>query len=183
MKVAIIEPSNEVGGHHRVYARQIIQGCLRRGWSVCLGTCQGTDPHPAVAGLPDGASGAVSIRYMPFVPFPEDPTPARLLRYQFAWFRVFREFYKAIPLSERPDVIYLVNLDYCDKAMGVRGSPFGGQLLRRHAHVLATFHQTDAGIASPSRRADALRRFAFRRLLGMSTLRSVLCLDEALLRL
>jgi glycosyltransferase involved in cell wall biosynthesis len=181
MKVAIIEPSIEVAGHHCVYARNIILGCLRREWSVCLGTCQGANTHPAIAELPASERGSVGIRYMPFVPFPLNPTPARLLRYQFAWFGVFREFYRAHLIRERPDVIYLVNLDYCDKAMAVKGSPFGDNPFAGML-MFANFHQTDVGLTSRPRRADLLRRLAFKRLLGINTLRSVLCLDEALLR-
>ena len=92
MKVAIVEPSFEAGGHHCVHVRHIILECLRRGWSVCLCTCLGRDIHPAIAELPAHAQGAVVVRYMPFVAFPRNPTPVRLLQYQFAWCRVFRDF-------------------------------------------------------------------------------------------
>ncbi len=181
MKVAIIEPSYEAVGHHCVHVRHIILECLRRGWSVCLCTCLGRDIHPAIAELPAHAQSAVVVRYMPFVAFPRNPNSASLLRYQFAWFKVFHEFYEAMPFREGPDAIYMVNLDYCDKAMAVRGSPFGACPLAGML-MFANFHHADVGITGTPRRADALRRLAFKRLLKIDTLQSVVCLDESLLR-
>jgi glycosyltransferase involved in cell wall biosynthesis len=118
---------------------------------------------------------------MQYVTFPREATLTRLLRYQFAYFHLFRDFYRTQLNRERPDVIYLVNLDYCDKAMAVRGSPFGdcrfvGMLMS------AKFHHADAGIAGECRRPVVLHRLAFRRLLNIATLQSVLSIDETLLQ-
>jgi glycosyltransferase involved in cell wall biosynthesis len=82
-------------------------------------------------------------------------------------------------VGNRPDFIYVVNLDALDKAAAILGSPFGdtpfGGMM-----VLPRFHHRAAGLVSAGSRCDRLYGHLFASLLRTKSLRLVTTIDPLL---
>jgi glycosyltransferase involved in cell wall biosynthesis len=79
--------------------------------------------------------------------------------------------------SERPDVVYVVNLDYCMVALAALGSPFGrtpfaGMLMNLN------FHHRAMGVGGRRSWRERLNEVLVRRLLALPGLVSLMTLDE-----
>ena len=74
------------------------------------------------------------------------------------------------------DLIYCINLDYFEKALSLRGSPFGS---RPFAGMLMNpkFHRAPLGLGPPSR-GDFLYRMFFKRLLALRGLVRLMVVDN-----
>ncbi len=117
---------------------------------------------------------------MPAVHFPAAvPSVGNLLRYQLRQFRAFADAYRAIRRQVQPDVVYLNDLNCCDKAVGLLGSPFAGSPLT--ATLLGIkFHHRSMDVNGVSSRNDWLNEKLFARLLRVRSLMSLLQIDPLL---
>lgn len=179
MNVAIVEP--EADGHHlALYVRHVAREMRRRGWTVRLVTTREAIDHAAFRLVAPEFRGDPPPLLMPRVRYPSRLSTAALVCYQFAQWRAFARAWRRWPGGERPDVVYVSNLDYIDKAMAVLGSPFGdtpvvGMLMSvRH-------HHRAGGVIGPGTRHDRLYEALFRRLVGIRTLAGLLAIDEPLI--
>ena len=176
MHLRLVEPHGE--GHHiALYARHIASEAARRGWRVSLATTHACLAHPSIGLLRTAVPSVEILPVLAEVPFPHgSSSPRNLLRYQFAQARAFRA---ATATRDRPDMLYLINLDYCDKAMAVAGSPFGtipfaGMLMS------ARFHHPRMGVATPPQSLSRVYEWLFGRLLAIPRFASLLTVDETL---
>ncbi|MFO7568288.1 MAG: hypothetical protein R6W75_00710 [Smithellaceae bacterium] len=180
MKLAVFEPQ-AVGHHMILHVRHIVREALARGWEVCLVTTPESLEHPSTQLVIRESAGQLQTRLMRTVstrPWTRWH-PLNLLRQQWERYRAFADAYRNLARSDKPDIIYVVHLDYLDKMISLLGSPFqdtpfaGMQLFTR-------FHHRHMGVKSRSSRLDTLAGYAFLRLLSRSSLRRLITIDEPL---
>lgn len=179
LKLLIFEPS-PVGHRMALYLRNIIREVARRRWGVHLVTTDSARDHPAYSLLAEEHRDFTAST-VPAVEFSSmKPSTVNLLRCQAQHFRAFARAYRAARCEVKPDVIYVNDLGYCDKAMAMLGSPFGktpfvGTLMQ------AKFHHRSMDALGPGSRNDWLNEKLFARLLRVSTLGKVLVNDPLLI--
>ena len=179
MRLTIVEP--EASGHHMIlHLRCISQEAMRRGWQMHLVTTERATKHPAYQVVRTECGDALQTSVMPHVEFPvANPSLLNLLRFQRQQFRALADAYPSIIMPQRPDVIYVVNLEHFDKMLSVLGTPFGrtpfsGMLLSPR------FHHRHMGIFGPETRRDLLAEQLFHRLLRLPTLYALTVINEPL---
>jgi glycosyltransferase involved in cell wall biosynthesis len=179
MNVMIFQP--EARGHHMIlYLRHIAREVVRRGWNLHLVTTREATEHPAY-GVVQGESGArMKTSIIPDARYPRaNPAAHNLLAFQFRQHRTFAAAYRRLAVDERPDVVFVENLDHCDKALSLLGSPFGDTPLV--ALLMAVrFHHRRMAVQGATTRQDRVYEWLFRRILAVDTLRSLAVIDEAL---
>lgn len=163
-----------------LYLRNIVPEVARRQWMVHIVTTDAALDHPAYSLLNQECGDYFTVSTMPAVRFPAAaPSVGNLLRYQLRQFRAFADAYGAIRHQVQPDVVYLNDLNCCDKAMGLLGSPFAGSPLI--ATLLGIkFHHRSMDVISVSSRNDWLNEKLFARLLRVRSLMSLLQIDPLL---
>ncbi len=179
MRVMIFQP--DLGGHHMIlYVRHIAREVLRRGWNLHLVTTYGAPDHPAFPVLAQECGDRLEVSFIPDARYPtEKPTPVNHLAFQFRQHRLFARAYAALTPEQKPDVIFVENVDHCEKPMSLLGSPFGdtpfvGLLMD------ARFHHRRMGVQGSGTRRDWLHEWLFRRLVRIPTLRALMVIDEPL---
>jgi glycosyltransferase involved in cell wall biosynthesis len=179
MKLAIFEPS--ATGHHMIlHVRHIAREALARGWHVRLVTTPRAWEHSATQVVLGECNGRLRTSLMGTVDA-DGNSGSRwgLMRQQWRQYQAFADAYKEIASTDRPDVVYVVHLNYLDKLMCLRGSPFADAPF---AGVLLSprFHHRHAGVKGEPSWMDGPRYWSFLRLLRMPSLRRVLTIDETL---
>ena len=178
VKVLIVEP--EAAGHHMVlYFRHITREVLARGWHLRLLTSRSATAHPAFLEVAKEFSGRFEVTQMPDVAPPQRrQTPIALGRWHLRHYRAMARAFDGLAEDQRPNVIYLNNLDGIDKLLPVLGSPFRGT---RFAGLLMSirFHHSKVGVMEPRRWRNPLLKVLFRRLLRLPSLGAVIVTDES----
>ena len=179
MKMLVLEP--HVSGHHGPYLRWMAAGLTERGFNVIIVTLPESLEHPSLRALVDGAAG---IRIIPF-PGSLTSLQTRLrtlgsVAQEFAYWRLFRRWYKAHLDTVRPDVVFLPFLDYSLYATGLLGSPFGNCPWVGLA-MLPSFHYQEMGVIAPRPALATIKKSLFFRLLNDPHLRCLLTIDEPLM--
>lgn len=179
VKLMIVEP--EAGGHHMIlHVRLIARAALRRGWELQLLTTQEATQHSAYKIVCDECGQSLRTLIMPRVIFPANtPSAMRLLKYQFGLHAALRSAYRDLHLGDRPDIVYLINLDGVDKAIALIGSPFERTPFDG-LHMGVRFHHRTMGVITPQKRNDRINEVLFRRLLRTASLKSLVTIDESL---
>lgn len=184
MNVLILEPN--VDGHHGPYLQWMAAGLVDRGFEVTVVTLPEALAHPALKALEKTAlnDGMGSLRLVAGAvssTLPSGPigNMTALAIGQFAYWRLFRAWYRSHADHVRPDVIYLPYLDYCLYAIGLLGSPFGrcpwvGLTMR------PSFHYHSLGVIAPRPAQAGFKRLLFLRALYNRHLRRLLTIDEPL---
>lgn len=169
-------------GGHRVslHLRNIVGEAIRRSWILHVVTTDYTLGHPAYSLLNREYGDQFTVSTMPAVEFPASaPSLPNLVRYQVQQFSRLTKAYRKVRRTFSPDAIYVNDLNYCDKIIGVMGSPFGevpvlGMLLG------PKFHHRTMGVIVPVNRYDWLHEKLFTFLLSARALSSVLVIDPLL---
>jgi glycosyltransferase involved in cell wall biosynthesis len=179
MKVMIFQP--DPGGHHMIlYLRHIAREVVRRGWALHLVTTRAALRHPAYPVVMAECGGQLQTSLIPDAEYPaERPTAMKLLAFQVRQLRHFARAYAELSPGDNPDVVYLENLDHCDKALALLGSPFGDTPFLG-LQMAVRFHHRRMGVVSPSTRQDRLYEWLFQRLLRIPTMHALLTIDEPL---
>lgn len=178
INVLIVEP--EASGHHMaLYVRLIVRVALQRGWKIRLLTTATAVKHPAFNLVKSEASTALNVSFMEEVKSSSTFDAWSLLILQNQYFLSFSKAFRNIPKTDIPDIVYLVNLDYCDKIISLRGSPFG-QVPFSGMMMDVKYHRSVMGIGPPAR-SNRLYESLFRRLLRLPTLHTATVIDEAFL--
>jgi glycosyltransferase involved in cell wall biosynthesis len=179
MRVMVFQP--EAAGHHMIlYLRYLAREAIARGWDLHLVTTQEAVDHPAYAIVRDEFGGRLQTSVIPDARYPgAHPSTLRLLRYQLRQYSTYRRAFARLARTHPPDVVYIVNFDFIDKAMAMLGSPFratpfAGMLMA------VRFHHARLGVPSPVTRHDRLYEWLFRRLLRIPTLGAIAVIDEPL---
>lgn len=179
MRVLILEP--HANGHHGPYLYWMATGLAERGFGVTIVTLPESMEHPSFRALTDSDA---EIRVIPFAGSLANQQPGQrtlgVVAREFAYWRLFRLWYKAHLDTVRPDVVFLPYLDYCLHAIGLLGSPFGscpwvGLSMR------PSFHYQEMGVIAPRPSLAAIKRALFFRLLNNPQLRCLLTIDEPLM--
>ena len=175
MRLLIFEPDAE--GHHMVlYTRLLLREAVSRGWTVTILTTESGRNHAAFDII--SADHAVALRtiVMPDVSRATSTGSVALLLSQMELWKALARASSANNHFSDFDLIYCINLDYFQKALSLRGSPFGN---RPFAGMLMNpkFHRAPTGLGPPSR-GDFLYRMFFKRLLALSGLRRLMVIDE-----
>ncbi|MFC1531365.1 glycosyltransferase [Gemmatimonadota bacterium] len=179
MILTIVEP--EASGHRMVSnVRHLGREAQRRGWKVHLLTTEAAIGHPAYAQLVAGLDQPVSVSLMDHVEFPaKGVSRMALLRYQWSRWKTFRAGLSGCDVAQNSNAVFLNHLEYCDKMMALRGSPFGS--LPLVALTLAvSHHHKHCGIRGPAKRLRALNERVFQRVLSVPQLRSLITIDPLL---
>jgi glycosyltransferase involved in cell wall biosynthesis len=176
MRLAILEPLAD--GHHMSYVRLVAEEALQRDWTVTLVTTEGTTRHPAYESVREECDGLKTIA-IPDFPHVVTSQPVRLLVQQYRHFRAYAAAVRRVCGAERPDFIYLVNLDFCDKALAALGSAFGATLFGGML-MTSRFYYREVGLECPPRVKDSVDRLAFWRLLRIRRLRALTTLNPLL---
>lgn len=175
MQLLIVEPNAE--GHHMVlYTRLIMRQAVNRGWGVTILTTTSSRNHAAFDIISSDHDMALQTIVMPDIPRSRGNGSMALLVSQLRLWRALASACRANANFADFDFIYCVNLDYFEKALSLRGSPFGD---RPFAGMLMNpkFHRSPMGLG-PASRADFLYRVLFKRLLALSSLKRVLVVDR-----
>lgn len=176
----IVEPHWE--GHHLRYLRWISMEAMRRGYDVRLALSGGCLEHPSYLALRKEHGDRFRTTTLPEnKPKPDAQGARDLARLQLHYRRMFAEYYRGLPQNDRPDYVFVPYLDYCAYAAALLGSPFGGTPWGGLV-ITPTFHLKGEGVEAPDSRMQRAKEWAFYRLLGDRTLRTVLTLDETLIR-
>jgi glycosyltransferase involved in cell wall biosynthesis len=182
-RVLILEPS--AAGHHGPYLHWMATGMADRGLDVTIVTRAESQTHPSIRTLVDHAvgNGGKAIRVVsvagPALQNRSGQRATDLVAHELAYWRLFRDWYKAHADTVRPDVIFLPYLDYCLHAIGLLGSPFGkcpwvGLAMR------PSFHLRKMGVIAPQPSLASIKKALFFRLLDNRYLRRLLTIDESL---
>ena len=174
----IVEPEGD--GHHIVsYARKIAKSVLNRGWQLQLLTTKATIEHPSFKIFQNDIGENFQTFLMPHVLFPKSNLSTfQLIKYQLNQFDTIRSEFKAIPIEQQPDAIYVINFDYMDKAMSLRGSPFGNKPFAGMLMSL-NFHHHQMRIVDSRSRNDFLYKILLKRLLNNSKLVGFTTIDAS----
>jgi glycosyltransferase involved in cell wall biosynthesis len=179
--VAVFEP--EAAGHHMaLHVRFILREMVRRGWEVHLVTTERATKHPGYKIVEEESGESYRLHLMRDQETEAGAKDTKRVADQFARWTNYRDAYRALSREVRLDAVYMVNLDQCDMAMALRGSPFGrtpfvGMMIGRH------FHCPAMGIKMAAfKMRDRIMGPVFRRLLRISGLKKVAVLDEALVQ-
>ncbi len=178
MKLLIIEP--EATGHHMaLYVKLIVRSAIARGWCIQLLTTKKALEHPAFELVKREISDGMDIFLMDEVTRKNHTTSLSLLWKQKRLYESIASSFSKIPHNQRADVIYVVNFDYFEKILALRGSPFNsvpfiGMMMN------VKYHRQKMGIG-PNSRSDWLYEQLFRRILRIPTLQSITVIDECFL--
>lgn len=181
LRVAVFQP--DADGHHMsLYVRNLFRELLARGHSIHLVTTERALQHVAYQPIAAEFAGQYSVSLMPDESR-EKVMPETLKVFtQYSRWKNFREGFRGIPASFRPDVAFMVNLDQADLPMATIGSPFGGVpfcgiLIGRQFHLVPLGLST----GKPSMK-DRIFRPVFHRLLRLKPLKRILILDDFLVQ-
>lgn len=179
MNLTIVEP--EATGHRMVsYVRHIGREAQRRGWNVHLLTTDLATCHPAFAKLMADLDQPLSVSFMDHIVFPtNDASRVALLRYQWRQWKSFQAGLSRSAVARTSDVVYVNVLDYCDKVIALRGSPFGSRPFVGLALGI-NHHHAHCGLRGSSRQRSGLNARLFRRLLAVSQFRTLATIDPLL---
>ena len=174
MRLLIVEP--ETKGHHMVlYTRLLLREAVSRGWTVTILTTESGRNHVAFDII--AADHAVALRTIVMTEVSRTRTGSvALLASQLRLWKALAKASSANNHFSDFDLIYCINLDYFEKALSLRGSPFGN---RPFAGMLMNpkFHRAATGLGPPSR-VDFLYRMMFKRLLATSGLKQLMVVDK-----
>lgn len=179
LTLTILEP--EATGHRMVSTvRHVAAEAQRRGWEIHLLTTEPATRHSAYSVLLADLDGALPTSLIDHVSKGKGRNSRfELLRYQSAQWRAFRDGLAESSVARGSDVIFVSYMEYCDKMIALRGSPFGscpfvGLSMR------ADFHHATCGVRGTTSRFAGIYRWFFQRLLGVPQLRSLVTIDPLL---
>ncbi len=183
MKTLIFEP--HVDGHHGPYLQWMATGLAGRGFDITIVTLPETMVHPAILELTQAAresTGSLQIvATETSIKLPSSTSGGLfgLVAREWAYWRLFRAWYKTYGSSVRPDLVFLPYLDYCLYAIGLLGSPFGdcpwvGLAMR------PSFHYRAMGVRAPRPALAGVKKALFSRVIRNRFLRQLLTIDEPL---
>lgn len=177
-RILIMEPN--MSGHRGIYLQWMIDGLVERGHSVTLMTFPESLKHPAFSHYARNAEGSITIAPAEHVNPDHHGGTAVSIRREFAYWRMFRQWYRQHKEKSSVDAVFLPLLDYCLYAIALLGSPFGkvpfvGITMR------PSFHYPEMGIICPPPALGGVKMALFFRLLRNKSLRYLLSIDEPLI--
>lgn len=175
MRLLIVEPEAE--GHHMIlYTRLLVREAINRNWSVTILTTERGRDHPAFNIIRSDQHSALETIDMREVPRANTGSIS-LLKGQLKLWGALAEACASNNHFEDFDLIYCVNLDYFEKALALRGSPFGR---RPFAGMLMNpkFHLAPLALGPPSR-SNRVYRLLFQRLLRLHNLTRLMVIDRS----
>jgi glycosyltransferase involved in cell wall biosynthesis len=182
-RVMIMEP--QADGHHGPYVTWMAKGLADRGVNVTIVTLQKSIGDPSFQRVTDynrdRSIGEVTLLgpEMPRVDAIIESTRNNLIQSQFAYWYLFREWYRALNDSVSPDVVFVPYLDYCLYAISLLGSPFA-QCPWVGLPMRAMFHFKAMGVLAPNLPMNGLKKYLFYRVLRNKYLRRFLTIDPSL---
>ena len=177
MKLLIVEP--DPAGHHFIpYVLFFAREAMARGVQVSLMTTESAMRHLAFGMLQQSLPVALQIAFMPELPQAHAGSVGGLMRRQWSYWRAVAKGFSSIPRNARPDHVFVLSMDGLDRAMALRGSPFGRTPFSG-LFVHLKFHWGSLGVAPPGR-FPAVQECLFSHLLGMKALYAVATIDASL---
>ena len=147
--IVIIEPFAD--GHRLQYVRRIVSELRIRNKSVDLMICRGAMQHPAYIQLMAACPDNLNVIQLDDNLFSNAhwsgiKEPLYTIIRHFCYYRSFKKIHKQI--INKFECIFVPYLDYCDKMIGLFGSPFSddawaGLLMR------PSFHYQEMGVLAP----------------------------------
>lgn len=164
-----------------LYLRHLVRAAAERGWRVDLVTTRAALAHPAYAVVRAEAGDVLDTFMMDDITFPARPNAVRLLLHQLKLHRIYARAFRRYQAQRSCDVVYVGNMDHCDRAIALLGSPFGAVPFVGMS-ISIRHHHRAMGVRGPGTRHDALYARLFERLLRVKTLRALATIDETLPR-
>jgi glycosyltransferase involved in cell wall biosynthesis len=119
--LVIIQP--EIQGHHFALHIETILANVRDAYRIIVLTSVRYREHRIIKEFQEKWRGRVTVQFFESAVFPANPTPLRILRYQFQQYRAFRRAHRDLGLSSGSHV-YLALLG-CPIPFSLFGSAFG----------------------------------------------------------
>ncbi len=159
-----------------LYTRFLLREAVRRGWTVTILTTESGRNHVAFDIVAADHDMPLRTIVMPDIIRATNSGPVAILASQLKLWKALARACKVNNHFAEFDVIYYINLDYFEKALSLRGSPFGS---RPFAGMLMNpkFHRAPLGLGPPSR-GDFLYRMFFKRLLALRGLVRLMVVDN-----
>lgn len=174
MKVMIIEPLGE--GHHMHFVRLAVRKFLRAKFKLSLVTRRSAIMNPSYQLVKAETNGCIKTYFLPELKKNSNSSSLSILLKQFKeWFVLKYKFSKIIKIN-KPDIIYIPDLDWVAKAIEILGSPFQ-KIPFVALYMSPKFHRKLMGLGAPSR-YDWLFDKLFKRLLKIPTLQKLIVMDE-----
>ena len=176
MRLLVVEP--DAGGHHFIpYLLFTAREAMARGFELRLLTTQSAIRHPAYRMLLQQLDGVLEVSMMPEVPG-RGGRLLGLLQYQLDYRNAVAAGFRALSALERPDHVFVLSMDGMDRAVVLKGSPFG-RTPYSGLFVHLKFHWQSLGVA-PSGRFPKLQEFLLDRLLRARTVFAMATIDGSL---
>jgi glycosyltransferase involved in cell wall biosynthesis len=171
MNILFLEP--RATGHRMRYLGNLVREALSRGYRVSLGTTaeaqdsqafqQFVDPDERVNVFLSKASSRRNRWSLP----------------QSDLYEWFRSTFAVVQARQQVDLVFVPYLNYIDKLVAIKGSPFGavpwsGIVMKE------SFHHFKLGLRPDKERFSFIREQLFRRLLQEKYVQSVITIDETL---
>ena len=159
-----------------LYTRFLLREAVRRGWTVTILTTESGRNHVAFDIVAADHDMPLRTIVMPDIIRATNSGPVAILASQLKLWKALTRVCKVNNHFAEFDLIYCINLDYFEKALSLRGSPFGS---RPFAGMLMNpkFHRAPLGLGPPSR-GDFLYRMFFKRLLALRGLVRLMVVDN-----
>lgn len=179
MRLLIVEP--EASGHRMaLYTRLLVREAISKNWQVQILTTRRAISHPAFQLVSHEFNDQPNIFLMEEVAQTRKVDSFSLIKQQLGYYNAIKKGFSQIQSELLPDLVYVINLDYFDKVLGLLGSPFGhvpfsGMLMT------INFHHRAMKVGTSSRN-DKLYKFLFDRMLQISYLKTVPIIDHNVLK-
>jgi len=170
--LVIVQP--EIQGHHFALHVETILANLRDACRIVVLTSVRHREHKRIKEFQEQWQGRVSVRFFESAVFPANPTPLRILRYQFQQYRAFRRAHRDLGLSSGSHV-YLALLG-CPIPFSLFGSAFGDS-----TYSTLYMHSPTARPMQPGLKAKAkvfFKGWTMRRILKDPRLQHIFYINE-----
>ena len=174
MKIMLVEPLHE--GHHMNFLRFAIRELSSSRCHLSLITRRSVVTSPGYQLVKKEMSKNVKTYFIPELKKNYSLSSLSILRRQFReWFILRYKFLKLIK-TNKPDLIYVPDLEWIAKAVEIFGSPFG-KVPFVALYMSPKFHRKTMGLGHPSR-YDWIYSILFKRLLKISSLKNLIVMDK-----
>jgi glycosyltransferase involved in cell wall biosynthesis len=177
MNILLVEPTPS-GHHFALYTRLIIHELVENNFTISLLTTKRAIHHPSYELLLKASKNNLDVNFMNDSNlFTSKNNKIILLIDQFLkYFNIKRAFNEIISKKKIHKILFL-DIDYCDKAISILGSPFGNHIFNAIS-VTILFHRNFLGISNKNI-FDNFYKLLFIRTLRLKTLKQLFVIDES----
>ena len=175
MKVMLVEPFGS-GHHMSLYIRFAVKKLQSLNCELSLLTRPSAVAHPSFQTVKKEITKNIPMFFLPEAKYSNSSNSLSILARQIRdWLVLRREFLKLVK-TNKPDVIYVSDLNWIAKATEILGSPFD-QIPFVALYMSPKHHRKEMSLG-PKSRNDWIYDKLFQRLLKIPTLQKLIIIDE-----